>query len=345
MQRLVKVFIVLIIVSVFAAVFFYFKAAGAKNVRLGYYYWNSKFELDTQKKALLSLSEAPLYLHVFDVDAPDGIRLIPIAELTDFSMKDKRQIIPVIYLTQKGLNALRYTDIDTLSKHMIQKAERVTKLERQNWYALQIDCDWTETNQKKYFALLKSLKKELGGQSLSATIRLHQIKFREKTGVPPVDRGMLMFYNAGNIEFLNADNSIYSTANVKPYIDRIETYPLQLDYALPAFSWGLLYRLGRIEKILSTNQLASVLKSGHVSKVSAQVYSITKSGFWEGAYFFKGDQIKIEEIGAKTCLDAALQLAPHVKNNNFTICLFQLGSPTLSKYNDTEINKIRAAFN
>ena len=30
---------------------------------------------------------------------------------------------------------------------------------------------------------------------MSATIRLHQVKYRADTGVPPVDRGMLMAYN------------------------------------------------------------------------------------------------------------------------------------------------------
>jgi hypothetical protein len=286
-----------------------------------------------------------LYLHVFDVDAPDGKQLIPLAALTNFTATDFRKIIPVIYLTQKGLNTLRESDIDTISKRIIMKAESVTGQTRQKWHELQIDCDWTESNNRKYFALLRSIKKELSSVALSATIRLHQIKYREKTGVPPVDRGMLMFYNAGDIKILNTDNSIYSSANVMPYLDRIDIYPLPLDYALPAFSWGLLYRLGRIQQILDANQLSLALKSGMVTKLHAQLYAINSSGFIDGVYFFKGDQIKIEEIDAKVCEEAAVQLASYVKNNNFTLCLFQLGSPTLSKFNDAEIKKIRAAFN
>ncbi len=39
--------------------------------------------------------------------------------------------------------------------------------------------------------------REQSGLPLSSTIRLHQIKYRERTGVPPVERGMLMFYNMG----------------------------------------------------------------------------------------------------------------------------------------------------
>lgn len=340
-----KALITITIAFVFAAVYFYFNAARPKNVKLAYYYWNSKFELNVRQNAMLAQSNAPLYLHVFDVDAPDGKRLIPLAELSNFTATDVRKIIPVIYLTQKGLNGLRETDIDTLSKRMIIKAENVTGQTRQKWHELQIDCDWTESNQRKYFALLRSIKKELSSVSLSATIRLHQIKFLEKTGVPPVDRGMLMFYNAGNIKTLKTENSIYSSTNMMPYLDRIDAYPLPLDYALPAFTWGLLYRMGRIQQILDENQLTSILKSGMFTRLNPHLYTVNTSGFLDGVYFFEGDQIKIEQIDAKVCEESAVQLASCVKNNNFTLCFFQLGSPTLLKYSNAEIKKILAAFN
>ncbi len=73
--------------------------------------------------------------------------------------------------------------------------------------ALQIDCDWTTKTAPKYFYFLQQIREKLDAHEdggtfaslamLSATIRLHQVKYPEKSGMPPVDKGVLMFYNMG----------------------------------------------------------------------------------------------------------------------------------------------------
>ena len=77
---------------------------------------------------------------------------------------------------------------------------------------------------------------------LSATIRLHQVKYYKQAGIPPVDRGMLMFYNMGKLNALTAENSIYNSNDAAGYIETVDDYPLKLDLALPAFSWAVHFR-------------------------------------------------------------------------------------------------------
>ncbi len=61
---------------------------------------------------------------------------------------------------------------------------------------IQIDCDWTERTRNAYFQLLTALKREpfLQGKILSATIRLHQVKYVQRSGIPPADRGRVCFF-------------------------------------------------------------------------------------------------------------------------------------------------------
>ncbi|MBQ5638620.1 MAG: hypothetical protein IIV06_06170, partial [Alistipes sp.] len=55
---------------------------------------------------------------------------------------------------------------------------------------------------------------------------------------PPADRGVLMLYNTGALKDPKTHNSILDIEDVKPYL-RVSTYPLPLDYAYPAFGWGV----------------------------------------------------------------------------------------------------------
>ena len=104
-------------------------------------------------------------------------------------------------------------------------------------YEIQFDCDWTETTKEKYFHLLKLARARLNQfgfstAKISATIRLYQCKYLFKTGVPPVDKGMLMCYNMGNLKNPGTKNFILESYELRKYISSLNTYPLQLDVAV-----------------------------------------------------------------------------------------------------------------
>ena len=68
----------------------------------------------------------------------------------------------------------------------------------ENVKEIQIDCDWTASTQEAYFEFLHYLKEKAKDKQiqLSATIRLHQLSMTP----PPVDRGILMMYNTGDVK-------------------------------------------------------------------------------------------------------------------------------------------------
>ena len=79
---------------------------------------------------------------------------------------------------------------------------------------IQVDCDWTKGTAAIYFDLLNSLKAHY---ELDVTIRLHQIKYANDTGIPPVDHGTLMLYDTGDMSNMFA-NSILTMDDGRSYI-------------------------------------------------------------------------------------------------------------------------------
>lgn len=335
---------VLFLMALLVLGWFVIRNKAERTITFAHYWWNSRYNPDTNQLAYLSDS-ATLFLHVFDLDASPDAQPKPMAEVRNYYHKQGTRLIPVVYITQRSLKRMLPADDRKLAKNILNYTEQILGTQRNLWAGFQIDCDWTESTQARYFQFLKKLKAELNGLSLSATIRLHQIKFREKTGVPPIDRGMLMLYNAGKIEQLQRKNSIFEPSDIQPYLSRLGEYPLPLDYALPAFAWGMVYRMGKLVEILPETAADSVCASIHFKQADAELFECVNPGFYHGFYFLSGDRIKYESVDAARCKQAAELLLPYIKNDTFTVAFYQLGSPTFMRYDQHEFEKIPHLFN
>jgi len=339
-----KPFAILLLIALLVLGWIIFHKKADQSVTFAHYWWNSRFNLNAEQISTLNESST-LYLHVFDLDAAPGAQLNPIAEVRNYQHRQGIRLIPVVYITQRSLKRMVPADDAKLAKNILNYTEQILSTKRNVWAGFQIDCDWTESSKDRYFQFLKTFKGELAGLPLSATIRLHQIKFREKTGIPPIDRGMLMLYNAGKIDQLQRKNSIFEPSDIHPYLSRLSEYPLPLDYALPAFAWGMFYRMGKLVEILPETTADSVRASSRFKKVDTNLFESIQSGFDHGFYFLKGDRMKYESVDAARCKQAAELLLPYIKNNTFTIAFYQLGSPTFMRYDQHDLEEIRLLFN
>src|SRR5207253_10476713 len=132
------------------------------------------------------------------------------------------------------------------------KVSRMAEEQGMAFQQLQLDCDWSDSSRRNYFHFVDLLSHRLKAERkiVSATIRLHQIKYAERTGIPPVSRGMLMFYNFGRIQADSDRSSIFNAEDAGRYSSYIAGYPLELDVVLPAFSWSVHSREGRVLGLL-----------------------------------------------------------------------------------------------
>lgn len=296
----------------------------------------------SQEKVLSDLKVSRLYIRFFDVDWNEEAGIVtPKAKIRFKEVPSKNfEIIPVIYIVNRALQKINQQQIHALATNILKLSNEISENNNLSFNEFQLDCDWTESTREKYFSLLEILKSnlEIKKIKISVTIRLHQIKYSKITGVPPVDRGMLMYYNMGKINAYQTGNSIFNKDDAAKYIDFIPQYPLPLDAALPAFSWGIHIRKGNVIELL--NNLTSEDFATHESfKKSGTMYVAQKSFFYRGYYFMQDDEVKIEEIGPEECRVAARQLKSKLKSPG-NVAIYHLDSLIFNRYEKQDFEKV-----
>ena len=313
-----------------------------RNVHRSFYYWKTKFALDSsEKQALQQHNVRKLYLRFFDADwdalsndaRPAG--KLQIAQVPPTGIL----IVPVVYITQE---VLQRSDSAALRKLASRIATLITSQAEQAAMGLadevQVDCDWTATTRDRYFYLLEELRDEplLQGRKLTATIRMHQLKYRGQTGVPPVDRGLLMCYNMGNLKDPSVNNSIIDPEEVSRYIGGLSSYPLPLDIALPIFDWWVLFDRNEYRGLVRDFRLQP--PEGENRIAFARDTTINGYGFKAGQW------LRHETSPAPDVLLSAQKLSRKLKMKDITVILYHLDSANLANYSPDDLESFYRCF-
>ncbi len=311
-----------------------------------FYYWRSTFRLsNTEKQELKSLKTKRIYLKYFDVKWDEAKqKVVPAAKLIfEDSLAHSVEIVPVVFITNESLQKTKLSDIKPLSQHIANLIDQINKNNKYPLIEIQIDCDWSDSTRDKYFLLLKTLKDSYLQTKLTCTIRLHQVKYANKTGVPPVDGGVLMFYNMGKLGD-RSQNSIYDYETAQRYVRSVRDYTLPLDLALPLFSWAIHYHNQKIKHLISKPNLAVYNDTITFEKIGQNTYKIKKGQYIGGYYLRENDEIKVDIISPELCQQAAKQVAKHLKRPPEHLIFYDLDQHNLSRFDHEQINQICAYF-
>lgn len=213
------------------------------------YWWKNNTRTNKTQQEFLTHNEInKVYLKVFDLKWNEGNNTISVPKVYNSLVFDSVKIIPVIYI-ENGV--LLNFEVDSIYNIILNHyGAAIENGIIKDYTELQIDCDWTLQSKKAYFKLLKLLSNDI--THLSATIRLHQIKYAKTTGIPPVEKGVIMIYNLESPADTSTKNSIFSYDKALMYLDGyLKEYQLKVDIALPAFSWGVHYHHGKIKALIS----------------------------------------------------------------------------------------------
>ncbi len=348
---------VIIILSFVELVFFFGCQKQPRQVNTSFYHWKTDFHLtDFEKNYCKQLKINKLYVRLFDVDWDDASHFPKPIAVVDSLEKTDWEIIPTIFITNKTFVQLADNQVDTLVKLIFETISLKTKSvvtasrawqEGDNFNEIQIDCDWTATTRDRFFSFLKKLK-TVSNKKISATIRLHQVKFKEKTGVPPVDAGVLMAYNMGNLEDAKTQNSILDIEILNSYVSKLEDYPLKLDVALPIFSWGVVIRDGEVVKLINnlTKDELQYPPQYFIEKKDNH-FEVLKNTYLKGFYLYKDDEIRIENTDSRQVnilQKAADIIAQNINNQQLTIIFYHLDSVTLQRIRYEELENIIHRF-
>jgi len=306
--------ILIILSAIFLIIsFFLISTKKPEPLFISFYSWENSFD----KKDI----NEKLYIKVLDISYSTKLEVIN----TIFQTKPNNIFVPVVYITN---DTMKNVDYSIISNQIIRNL-KATNL---SFEELQIDCDWSSTTQSNYFKLLEDLKSKLN-KTLSATIRLHQIKYYVKTGIPPVDYGVLMYYNMSDISDINTKNSILDNEIAKKYHYNFDTYPLKLKLALPLYSQAIQFRNNKALEIFEGVEKKDF--DENFKALDKNKYEVIKSTYFQGRYIYKDDIFKFEdsnENDIKTAFDDFFKIS----KNNFNEVIFY----TLKYKNKYDLEKL-----
>ncbi len=293
------------IVGLKRVVFLFFVAlviggCGKEQIRAekAMYFWKTQLVLTDEDRAFVQKNAIKkLYVRYCDVGLVND-EPVPIAPVQiDTASIQTMSVVPVVYLKNEIFMDIRQENyITELAGHLTNYIGQINKKYGITTNELQLDCDWTLKTKEAYFRFVEEMKERNRGWRFSATIRLHQVKYYEKTGVPPVDYGVLMYYNMGQITAMGG-NSIYERSTAKGYIKRLKEYKLPLNIALPMFSWGVHSVRDEVVNLIGglTAEEMNAIEGVRLTEVP-NVYKVEKQTYYKGRLWQVGDKIKIEEV-------------------------------------------------
>ncbi len=307
----------------------------SKQAELSFYFWKTKFDWNEKDKLLVEkLAIKKMYIRFFDVDfdreTEKPVALSPIQNLEKFP-SEKIKIIPVIFITNRTMKNMVHTDMADLAQKIYTKIKLI--VQKIPFHEIQLDCDWNSKTKYNFFDLIKEIQKitQKENITISSTLRLHQIKFAEKEGIPPIKNTILMLYNMGNIQEEKTKNSIFELQTLHLYLSNFDKYPLEIDYALPIFSWGVVKRQGKVVALLNEWELTDKNNS-FFEKINTHQFKVVKSHYHKETYLYKEDEIRYETI-TKENITQMIQLLKN-KRTKFAknVILYHFDSQLIEKF-------------
>lgn len=361
------------------------KASHGTSTRAFYYWQTSMDQYPWNDSTFHALDVDRVYFRFFDVDWSEEAKApVPVSPLETYyaSVSDSIDVVPVVFITNETFKNLDVRGSAELAAHVYKKVmsqlsgfmfssfryesgwweqnpyqvKSRTLKEQARWdsaYAaglkkireIQFDCDWTKSTKDKYFAFLTESKKLFRDYTVTSTVRLYQYKYPNEAGLPPVDRGMLMCYNAGKIGDKETTNSVFDKAEVLKYLDA-DRYSIPLDYALPIFEWAVWFQNGKISGILPGDLISGDYAFNFEHKKD-NVYVVKQDfvlGYTKNSkYLRKGDEVRVEAVEGEDVKEVAEWLSEHKNNSSAAITFYHLNDDDLKKHSET-IKSIFSTF-
>ena len=316
---------------------FVFSCQQQEKPVISFYYWKTIFRLSPKEKNCLAENEVKrLYIRYFDIDLNQKTKeAYPRSPIRFEDSVHNFEIIPVIYIKNKVMldSKLNVQDLAQKANNFIQQINSKNNISIQE---IQIDCDWTLESKDNYLRFIEAFRK-VSNKKLSATIRLHQIKYFKKTNIPNVDRGVLMYYNMGKIA-PDSLNSIYDRNIANRYLSSLKKYPLPIDIALPIYSWGIHIKEGKVIGLRNKIDVNNLKNNSSFTPAKNNWFTCKTSTFMGGIFYKENDQLKLETISRNNLLEMADDIEENTTQNPKEIIFYDLDEFNIKNY-DTAIFK------
>lgn len=310
---------------------------------ISFYYWKTIFKLsETEKEVLTENNVRKIYIRYFDIDLhPKNETPIPLSPIRFQEIMNDFDIVPVIYIKNKVMLKPNL-DIEDLAGKTVGLVHEINSKNKIICKEIQIDCDWTLSSKDNYLEFIAVFKK-LSKKKLSATIRLHQVKYFKKTKIPNVDSGVLMYYNMGKIA-ADSLNSIYDKKIAERYLKSLKKYPLRLDFALPIYSWSVHIRNKRVIGLRSKLSVLSLKKDVNFEQISPVFFKVKHSNYKNGTFYEENDLLKTEAVSSEDLIQMANELDENLVKPPKEIIFYDLDEFNLKNYEKNIFKQVVSYF-
>ena len=319
-----------------------FSCTQGEKPTIAFYYWKTVFKLSQLEKEILDDNAVKkIYLRYFDIDLDSKNQPFPVSPIRFETKSTDFSIVPVIYIKNKVM-LNKELDVEFLAEKTFYFIQQINATNEIQIHEVQIDCDWTLSSRDTYLKFIESFKK-ISGKTLSATIRLHQIKYYKKTKIPNVDKGVLMYYNMGSIA-ADSLNSIYDSKIATKYLESLKNYPLELEVALPIYSWAVHIRESRVIGLRNKIDIAGFKKDSNFVFENKYYLKVKHSNYKRGTFYKVNDVLKIEAISQKELLEMADDLNENLKLTPKEIIFYDLDEFNIKNYEKNIFKQVIARF-
>ena len=315
----------------------------SEQPKISFYYWKTILKFSKSENEILTENAVQkLYVRYFDIGLQANTKEpIPISPIRFHENVSKFNIVPVIFIQNKVM-LQSGLDIEDLAKKTIHFVDQINKKNKIECKEIQIDCDWTLTSKDNYLKFIERFKK-LSRKKLSATIRLHQVKYFKKTKIPNVDSGVLMYYNMGAIA-ADSLNSIYDQKVAAKYLKSLKKYPLHLDVALPIYSWGVHIRNKKVIGLRSKLYISELKRDENFEQISVMFFKAKHSNYKNGVFYEENDLLKIEGITKEDLKQMANELDENLAQSPKEIIFYDLDQFNLKNYEKNIFEQVVSCF-
>jgi len=282
-----------------------------------------------------------------DVDTDRAGQPVPVSPIIFKSpLPSSVKIVPVVFIVNDMLRSNDTTQLKTLAAHIIRFVDaKIKQAGKRDYQELQVDCDWTAKTRDPYFFLLRQLSKTTSArhQLLSATLRLHQLKNQQSSGIPPVGRVMLMCYNMGNLRKYGSQNSILELSELKKYLGPdLTAYPLPEDIGLPLFNWAVAFRNKAYIGLSKKLDITLLNDKNQFRFIGGNLYRAVNDLPQYG--LLHGDEIRWESVAENELNQVAKYISPFLKTDSLTVIYFHLDNDLIKAHPYAELEKTTALF-
>jgi len=311
MKKILALFTLAVIACM---LYFYMKLSTQTTYE--FYHWRSVYEVEEGQKA-------PKYVKVLDISFGETLAF----RQTALKTKLPSTAVPVIYIDNPLWKKMR-------ASTMVKKVMSSFNDMGIECSEIQVDCDWTDGSRERYFRFLKLLKAQ-SAKKISATIRLHQVKYYKKRGVPPVDYGVLMYYNMSDFKDLGTKNYILDLEVAKRYHYNFESYPLALNLALPLYSQATIIRFGEVVGLMEGVRETEL--DLNFKKIGKHFFEVTKTHYFKKRLLYEDDQLRVDEV-SETLLTQSINELKKVMKQPREIIFYRWGNRDF--YGDEKLREI-----